>query len=108
MRAARTVALSRALSLALAAVLLAESAAFAQPRRGDLRSQLPPDARAAFDAAKELFDDANYAGALVEYARAQQISNDPRLGYYVGICEKSLLHYAKAIDAWQKELDESA
>ena len=97
---------SRFLSLALAAVLVAESVAFAQPKAADLRSQLPEDARRAWDAAKELADDGNFDGALVEYKRAQQISGDPRVGFNVGICEKSLKHYARAIDAWQRELDE--
>jgi hypothetical protein len=105
----------RVLSLALASVVLAESVAFAQPRPpsgsaapSDVRSQLSDDARRAWDAAKELSDDNNFAGALVEFKKAQQISGNPRIGLNIGLCEKALLHYSRAIDAWQRELDDAS
>jgi len=102
---------ARAFSLALAAVLVTESIALAQarpPAAPDVRSQLAGDARKAWDAAKELADDNNFAGALVEFHKAQQLSGNPRIGLNIGLTEKALLHYARAIDAWQHELDEAS
>jgi hypothetical protein len=98
--------LPRTLPLAFAA-LLASGVAAAQPARPiDVRSQLPETARKAWDAAKQLAGASDYKGALVEFQRAYELSRDPRVLYNVGVTEKLLTHYARAVDAWEKELKE--
>lgn len=80
----------------------------APPRVADVRSQLPEAARKAWDAAKQLADAKDYKGALVELQRAYELSQNPRILYNVGALEKLLTHYARAVDAWERELKEGA
>ncbi len=44
----------------------------------------------------------------MEFQRAYEISHNPRVLYNVGVTEKLLTHYARAVDAWDKELHEGA
>src|SRR5450432_1021923 len=74
----------------------------------DVRSQLPDTARKAWDAAKQLAGASDYRGALVEFQRAYEISHNPRVLFNVGVTEKLLTHYARAVDAWEKEQTEGA
>jgi hypothetical protein len=69
-----------------------------------VRSQLPEPARKAWDAAKQLAGANDYKGALVEFQRAYDLSQNPRVLFNVGVTEKLLTHYARAVDAWDKEL----
>jgi hypothetical protein len=87
---------------------LPSGVAHAQPRpaAADVRSQLPEPARKAWDAAKQLAAANDFKGALVEFQRAYELSQNPRVLYNVGITEKLLTHYARAVDAWDKELHE--
>src|SRR5580692_2178359 len=97
---------SRTFAFTLAAMLVAPSA-FAQARP-DVRAQLPEVARKDWDAAKQLADAKDYKGALVELKRAYDLSQNPRVLYNVGALEKLLTHYARAVDAWDRELREGA
>jgi hypothetical protein len=103
----------RFLPIALAA-LCAPHPLLAQPRPRpaaaptDLRSQLPEGARKAWDSARQLADAKDYKGALVELQRAYELSQNPRVLYNVGALEKLLTHYARAVDAWERELREGA
>lgn len=72
----------------------------------DVRTQLADEARRAWDAAKQLAGASDYKGALVEFQRAYDLSHNARVLYNVGITEKLLTHYARAVDAWEKELAE--
>jgi hypothetical protein len=95
------------------AALLAAQPALAQPRPAgpavtDVRSQLTENARKAWDAARQLAEAKDYKGALVELQRAYELSNNPRILFNVGALEKLLTHYARAVDAWDKELREGA
>jgi hypothetical protein len=94
-------------------VLLASQVASAQPRPkpaapGDIRAQLPDDAKRAWDAAKELAGASNYKGAAVQFRQAYELSHNPRVLYNVGVAEKLQTHYARAVDAWEQELREAA
>jgi hypothetical protein len=80
----------------------------APPAAADVRSQLPDAARTAWDAAKQLADAKDYKGALVELQHAYDLSQNPRVLYNVGALEKLLTHYARAVDAWERELREGA
>jgi len=103
---------SRSAVLLIAALLTAPTA-MAQPRPAgpaptDVRSQLPDAARKSWDAAKQLADANDYKGALVEFQRAYDQSQNPRVLYNVGVVEKLLTHYARAVADWNRELSEGA
>ena len=97
-------------SLALViAFALAAPPAYAQPQATvDVRTQLPDTAKHAWDAAKQLANAADYRGALVEFQRAYELSHNPRVLFNLGVTEKLLTHYARAVDAWDKELREGS
>ncbi len=102
-------ALHRNLPLALAAMLAASPALAAPPAAPstvDVRSQLPDPARKAWDAAKQLAGASDFRGALVEFQRAYELSHNARVLFNVGVTEKLLTHYARAVDAWDKEQSE--
>ncbi len=102
----------RSAALLLAALLTSQTV-FAQPKPAtppptDVRSTLPDPARHAWDTAKQLADANDYKGALVEFNRAFDLSQNPRVLYNVGVVEKLLTHYARAVGAWNRELTEGA
>lgn len=102
--------LSRIGSLLFACLLTAQPV-LAQPRPAgggsvDVRSQLPEGARKAWDAARQLAESKDFKGALVELQRAYELSGNPRVLYNVGALEKLSTHYARAVDAWERELRE--
>ena len=97
--------------LALAMMLAAPSALAAPPAAPasvDVRAQLPDAARKAWDAAKQLAGASDFRGALVEFQRAYELSHNARVLFNVGVTEKLLTHYARAVDAWDKEQTEGA
>jgi hypothetical protein len=104
-------ALRRSLPLVLTTMLAASSALAAPPASPgpvDVRSQLPDPARKAWDAAKQLAGASDFRGALVEFQRAYELSHNARVLFNVGVTEKLLTHYARAVDAWDKEQSEGA
>jgi hypothetical protein len=91
--------------------MLTAGTAVAQPKPAaptDVRAQLPDAARRSWDAAKQLADANDYKGAVVEFQRAYDLSQNPRVLYNVGVVEKLLTHYARAVAAWNRELNETA
>jgi hypothetical protein len=105
--------LSRCVPFALTALLLSSpalaappAAPAAAPAAPDVRAQLNEPARRAWDAAKQLAGASDYKGALVEFQRAYELSHNPRVLFNVGVTEKLSTHYARAVDAWEKELSE--
>ena len=80
-------------------VVLASPSSFAAPKPAKpktVREELPDAARKDWDAARDLLDTSDFAGALVEYQRAYEQSKNPRVLYNVAVCEKNLRHYARA------------
>ncbi len=103
--------LRRLAALFLTALLAMAATAQAQSRptgAADVRAQLPPDARKAWQAALQLAGANDVKGALVEFQRAYDLSHNPRVLYNIGITEKMLTHYARATDRWEQELKEGA
>lgn len=103
----------RQVAHALAAAMLAISvarAAHAQPappaRRLPLAQSLPSDARRDYDAGKLLFEDGDYATALLMYQTAYDRTRDPRLLWNVAACQKNLRHYAKTAALLRRYLAE--
>ncbi|XXX76403.1 PEGA domain-containing protein [Sorangium sp. So ce134] len=63
-------------------------------------------ARAAYDAAKVLYEDGDYAGALLGFQRSYELSGDLRSLWNMAICEKGLRRYARAIKLLERYLTE--
>ncbi len=82
--------------------------ALAQGKPKTVREELPAAARTNWDNARELYDAQNWAAAMAEYQRAYDVSQNPRVLFNVGVCEKNLGHYLRASAAFRKELAESA
>jgi hypothetical protein len=75
---------------------LATADAYAQPApSAPLSESLKGEAKQAYDSAKLLAQNNDFAGALQEFTHAYKISKDPRLLYNMAICEKGLRHYAR-------------
>ncbi|HET7546103.1 MAG TPA: PEGA domain-containing protein, partial [Polyangiaceae bacterium] len=71
-----------------------------------LANSLTGQAKADYETAVTLYEDADYAGALLEFERAHQASKDARLLWNMAACEKSLRHYARAlglVERYQRE-----
>jgi hypothetical protein len=62
-----------------------------------LAQSLTDGARRDYDAGKMLFDDGDYATALLKYQAAYDATHDARLLWDVAVCEKSLRHYATTL-----------
>ena len=99
-----TVSLVVALTgLALAAQLTAAQPVGPSPRNlppaaaGSLAETLTGSARQDYEAGRVLFEDQDYAGALLKFERAFESAPDPRLLWNMAACEKSARHYANAL-----------
>ncbi|MBL8742955.1 MAG: hypothetical protein JNK04_17725, partial [Myxococcales bacterium] len=96
---------SRAAWLMFAVMLsisFAPSVAWAQ--QGKVRDELPEKLRVSWDAAGELFDDANFEAALLQYQAIYKESKNPRVLYNIGVCWKERKYYAQAATAWEGQL----
>jgi len=62
-----------------------------------LAQTLTGDAKAAYDAAKLLVGDGDFAGAAIKFRAAFDQSHDPRLLWNIAACEKNQRHYARTI-----------
>jgi PEGA domain-containing protein len=92
-------------------VVLSSPSGFAAPKPGKpktVREELPDAARKDWDAARDLLDTSDFAGALVEYQRAYDESKNPRVLYNVAVCLKNLRHYARAEATFKQELTDGA
>lgn len=58
---------------------------------------LQDEARTDYQAARILYMNQDYAGALVKFQRAYELSGDPRLLWNMAACEKFLRHYAAVL-----------
>ena len=88
--------------IVLIGMALAPATAFGQ--QGKIRDELPEKLRGNWDAAGELFDDANFEAAQVEYRQIFQASKNPRVLYNIGVCWKERKYYAQAVSAWEQQL----
>lgn len=73
-----------------------------------LQESLSPDARREYDAAKVLFEDRDFSGAIAKFKRAYQLSGDPRLLWNQAVCEKELRHYSRAAELIRRYLSEGS
>jgi hypothetical protein len=90
----------------LTAILLATQTALAKPpakpapasalpSSGNLGDALTGSAKSDYAAAKILYEDGDYQGALLKLKSAYETSKDPRLLWNMAACEKNQRHYAE-------------
>jgi len=100
-----TLALVLSTALALPVAHAAEPVAPASAPT-TLGEALTGQARVEYDAARLLYQDRDFAGALVKFQRAYELSRDPRLLWNMAACEKNLRRYARMlrlIERYEKE-----
>lgn len=66
-------------------------------RQRPLSEVLEGEAKKDYVAARILFNDGDFAGALVKFQRAYERAGDPRLLWNMAACEKNLRHYANVL-----------
>jgi hypothetical protein len=68
-----------------------------EPSITPLSETLTGSAKADYTAGRVLFQDGDYAGALVKFESASNTSGDPRLLWNMAACHKALRHYAQVL-----------
>jgi hypothetical protein len=71
-----------------------------------LAESLAGQAKVDHDAAKLLYSDGDFAGALIKFRSAYDQSHDARLLWNMAACEKNLRHYAKVIGLLRRYTEE--
>ncbi len=71
-----------------------------------LTESLTGMAKAEYAAARILYDDGDFAGALEKLRSAYEISKDPRLLWNMAACQKNLRHYAEVVRLVDRYLSE--
>jgi hypothetical protein len=90
----------------LGVLALLPALAHAQPAPVPLSQALHGEAKQAYDSAKLLAQNNDFAGALEEFTHAYRLSKDARLLYNMAICEKGLHHYASMKSVLEQYLRE--
>lgn len=62
-----------------------------------LSESLSGMAKAEYEAGRILYQDGDFASALVKFERANELSKDDRLLWNIAVCEKNLRHYARVL-----------
>lgn len=89
----------------LVALILLFVTSLASPASAQsIRDSLPPASQKDWDAAKDLFKNGSYQGAIVQYQKIYDDTKNPRVLYNVGVCWKNIERYVKAVEVWDKEL----
>jgi hypothetical protein len=83
-----------------------EQGAAAAAQTAPLAESLRGAARADYAAARILYEDGDYTGALTKLESAYATSKDPRLLWNMAACEKALRHYASVIERLERYLNE--
>lgn len=106
---------ARRCALAVLTILLAETS-FTSPAHADGNQPFPgaqratpeaqEEARQRFKRALELADDGQFDAALVELKKAYDLAPTYRILYNVGIVYQQLKDYARALDAYERYVDE--
>jgi hypothetical protein len=71
-----------------------------------LAETLPPELRTVYEAGKILFQDGDFATALLKFQEAYARAKDARLLWNMAACQKNLRHYATALDLINKYVAE--
>ncbi|MET0391031.1 MAG: PEGA domain-containing protein [Polyangiales bacterium] len=87
-------------------LMAAQAQAQAETAPVPLSEILTGEAKTEYEAARILFGDNDYAGALVKFEQAFEHSSEPRLLWNMAVCEKNLRHYVqvlKLLDRYRRE-----
>ncbi len=106
----RTLRLFATASLLVLLVSLVSSLAAAQPKKKSIRDELPPAAQVLWDDAIRLMTGGTpeWDKAAAKFQETYEASKNPRVLFNVGVCERNLQHYARAIAKFRQELAEGA
>jgi hypothetical protein len=74
----------------------AQTPSSSAPAPKPLAATLTGEAKTNYDIAVTLYRDKDFANAHERFAKAYELSNDPRLLYNMASCQKTLRHYAEA------------
>ena len=88
------------------AALAAATAPAAAPSAVKLGDALTGPAKEDYDSGRVLFENHDFAGALVKFQHAFELSSDARLLWNMGACEKNLHHYARVLTLVERFLRE--
>ncbi|MEO6601437.1 MAG: PEGA domain-containing protein, partial [Polyangiaceae bacterium] len=72
-----------------------------------LAQVLQGEAKAEYEAARQLVDDNDYTGALAKFRHVHELSRDARLLWNMAACEKELRHYARTASLIEQYLQQS-
>lgn len=96
---------ARHLAIACALLVTTPTTAWAQAKPAPAAAKSKPlgatltgQPKADYEAGRALFNDGDHSGALIKFQAAFDASKDPRLLYNLAACEKSMRHYARAIE----------
>lgn len=104
--ARRSFAVVLALSLlGPAPALLTTETAHAQPKRKPIREQLPPEAQKQWDAAMALFRASQWDSARATFTAIYETTHNPRVLLNVGVCEKNMARYPRALAEFKRVLE---
>lgn len=62
--------------------------------------------KADYISGRVLFEDGDYAAALIKFQNAYEASQDPRLLWNIAACEKALRHYARVLKLLERYVQE--
>ena len=91
---------------ATSAAAAAAAASRAAHNRRPLAETLTGAAKADYGAARILYDDGDFQGALEKLKSGYELSKDPRLLWNMAACQKNLRHYADVLDLVDRYLAE--
>jgi PEGA domain len=102
--------MTRTLRLLAFAILLFSSISAAQPKKKTTRDELPPAAQALWDDAMRQMTNGSpdWPKAAAKFQEAYDVSKNPKVLFNVGVCERNMEHYARAIAKFRQELAEGA
>lgn len=96
---------SRALALFLLSLALASGSASAAESKAPTKASRE-EAQKRYERGRELYDESDYRGALVEFSRAYELAPSFRLLYSIALVQYQLQDYASALRSYERYLKE--
>ena len=103
--------MTKNIRLTAIALLFVSSFAYAQPKKPKtVRDELPQQAQVLWDDAIRIMTSGTpeWDKAAAKFQEAYEVSKNPRILFNVGVCERNLQHFARAIAKFKQELAEGA
>jgi hypothetical protein len=102
--------MTKNIRLTAIALLFVSSLANAQPKKKTVRDELPQQAQVLWDDAIRIMTSGTpeWDKAAAKFQEAYEVSKNPRILFNVGVCERNLQHFARAIAKFKQELAEGS